>query len=100
MTDMTLTTHAVVGTAAAVAADAAFGFSVTPLVLSASALAAFMSHFAADAIPHWNEGQLLSSIVEDSNDPLNIDMKLNKQFVRDLGILATDALLGLLASVV
>ncbi len=88
---MTLTTHAIVGAAAAslVPAYPVLGFAL-----------AFGSHFAIDSIPHWNEGKaLLRSIKKDPNDKLKTDMKLGVTFLRDLLVLAADALLGLVLAV-
>ncbi len=81
---MTLTTHAVVGAALASALP---GHPVLGLGL------AFASHFALDAIPHWDYP--LRSISEDPADELNTDMKLGWDFVIDLGKIGSDFLLGL-----
>ncbi|KKW35846.1 hypothetical protein A2852_02615 [Candidatus Adlerbacteria bacterium RIFCSPHIGHO2_01_FULL_54_23] len=87
---MTLTTHALVGTAAAAL------FPAQPYLAFS---AAFASHFAIDAIPHWDYGKwLLRSIVEDKVNPLATDMIIGKDFMRDLIVIGADAALGVAAS--
>ncbi len=81
---MTLTTHAVVGTAAASI------FYTNPL---AAFVAAFTSHFLADAIPHWHYP--IYSVKADENNPLETDMILGKQFVFDFLKIALDGCIGL-----
>jgi hypothetical protein len=88
---MTLTTHAIVGAAAA---------SLFPAYPVIGFAAAFASHFALDAIPHWAEGPaLLRSVVKDPTNKLKTDMRINKDFLRDLAVLAVDALLGLVIAI-
>lgn len=82
---MTLTTHAVVGAAAA---------SLFPEHPYLAFAAGFASHFAIDAIPHWDYGEYLRSMEWDPARRLHTDMRLNKDFLRDLAIIAGDALLG------
>jgi hypothetical protein len=81
---MTLTTHAVVGAAIAAAMP---NHPVLGIGL------AFASHFALDAIPHWDYH--LRSMAEDEANPLKNDMKLGRDFVIDLGKIGFDFLLGL-----
>lgn len=81
---MTLATHAVVGAAVA---------SIVPdQPLLAFALA-FASHFVVDAIPHWHYP--VATIEHDKKNPLNNDMRINKQFPFDLMKIGFDALLGI-----
>ena len=82
---MTLTTHALVGAAAA---------SLFPAHPYAAFAAGFASHFAIDALPHWDYGEYLRSARWNLAKPLETDMKLGKDFLRDLAIIAADALLG------
>jgi hypothetical protein len=95
---MTLTTHAVVGTAAMGAAVAVFG--PTPAGLTLGCAAGFASHFIIDCIPHWHEGKvLLRSATYDKNKPLEFDVIRGKDALRDLAIVSTDGLLGLALSI-
>ena len=88
---MTLTTHAIVGTAAA---------SLFPQMPVAAFAAGFVSHFIIDSIPHWDEGHaLLRSPVKDKANELNNDMPLGKDFLHDIVILGADALCGFMLSV-
>ena len=82
---MTLTTHAVVGAAAA---------SLFPEHPYLAFAAGFASHFAIDALPHWEYGHYLRSMQWDPAQGMHTDMRLGKDFVRDLAIIAGDALLG------
>ena len=82
---MTLTTHAVVGAAAASL------FPEHPYLAFAAGVA---SHFAIDALPHWDYGHYLRSMQWDPAQGMHTDMRLGKDFVRDLAIIAGDALLG------
>lgn len=85
---MTLTTHALVGAAAASM------FPQQPLVAFA---AGFASHFAIDALPHWDYKIL--SINKETNHTLEADMQIGKYFLLDLVRIGSDAFLGLLVSV-
>ncbi|MDE1924654.1 MAG: hypothetical protein KGH79_00530 [Patescibacteria group bacterium] len=85
---MTLTTHAIVGAAAA---------SLFPAQPIAAFAAGFASHFAIDAIPHWDYEP--ASAVKDKHNPLATDMIIGKAFFEDLAVIAGDALLGLALSV-
>jgi hypothetical protein len=84
-----LTTHALVGAAAASV------FPQQPLVAFA---AGFASHFAIDALPHWDY-KILSMDTE-TDHTLNADMHVNKYFFLDLARTGSDALLGLLLSTI
>ncbi len=85
---MTLTTHALVGAAAASL------FSQKPVLAFA---AGFVSHFCIDAIPHWDYRP--ESMIKDKNNKLATDMILGKSFFKDLIFIGSDALLGLALSV-
>jgi len=82
---MTLTTHALVGAAAA---------SLFPEHPYLAFAAGFASHFAIDALPHWDYGEYLRSMQYDPIQHLHTDMRLGKDFVRDLALIGADALLG------
>jgi hypothetical protein len=84
---MTLTTHAIVGAAAARV------FSFHPV---AAFFAAFASHFLIDALPHWD--YKLRSARHDDQNPMNDDMAINRDFFVDLIKIGCDAFLGLLLS--
>ena len=91
---MTLTTHSIVGAAAMSATIAAAG--ATPAGIALGALAGFASHFAIDAIPHWNEGRaLMRSFERDPHNKLNTDMRFGADFTHDIVIIAVDGLFGL-----
>jgi hypothetical protein len=89
---MTLTTHAIVGAAAA---------SLFPEQPVLAFVAGFASHFAIDAIPHWDYKMLSKKINGDEARarPLEQDMVLGKHFLLDLVRIGSDALFGLLLSV-
>ena len=78
---MTLTTHAIVG-----AALASF-LTASPL---AAAAIAFASHFALDAIPHWDYPIASASVQPDKAAAMQYDRAL----VRDVAVIGLDALLG------
>ncbi len=82
---MTLTTHALVGAAAA-----SF-FPQSPYLAFA---AGFVSHFAIDALPHWDYGHCLRSMRKSPTQRMHTDLLLGKDFLRDLFVIAGDALLG------
>ena len=84
---MTLTTHYIVGVATARL------FSFNPVV---AFLAAFVSHFLIDAIPHWDYH--LKSAKTNLENPLESDMLINRDFIFDFGKIAFDAILGALLS--
>lgn len=82
---MILTTHAITGAAiaASVPGNPALGFSL-----------AFASHFALDAIPHWDYKILSASI-----DPkFGGKLQFNKTLLFDLVRIGGDAILGLTLS--
>jgi hypothetical protein len=78
---MTLTTHSIVGAALAsfLAAD--------PL---AAAALAFASHFALDAIPHWDYPIASASVQPDKAGAIKYDRAL----ARDVAVIGLDALIG------
>jgi hypothetical protein len=78
---VTLTTHAIVG-----AALASF-LTSSPL---AAAVAAFASHFALDAIPHWDY-PIRSAAVQPNNTSA---MRYDRALTRDVAVIGLDALLG------
>ena len=80
---MILSTHAVVGAAIA---------SLFPAHPAFVAAAGFASHFAIDAIPHWDYPLRSISIKPGANRP----RKLDRLLLRDLGFVAFDACAGLL----
>ena len=84
---MTLTTHALVGAAAA---------SLIPYSPTLALTAGFMSHFAIDAIPHWD--YKIKSLQGDPKHPLKADMVIGKDFFIDLIRIGFDALLGVALS--
>ncbi|RJP45759.1 hypothetical protein C4587_00385 [Candidatus Parcubacteria bacterium] len=84
---MTLTAHAVFGTAAALV------FRENPV---AAFVAAFASHFAADAIPHWDYS--IRSFTEHPSDYRKSSFTFGKQFRRDLFVSGLDCTLGFFAS--
>ena len=85
---MTLTTHAAVGATVA---------ALFPSYPAVGLIAAFASHFALDAIPHWD--YQLRSYRRDPENPLNNDLALNGEFVVDISKIAFDFVLGLALSV-
>lgn len=81
---MTLTTHAIVG------ATAASLFPNTPVLAFA---AGFASHFAIDALPHWDYKILSKEHKPD--DKMNEDMKVSRpEFLLDFVRIGSDAILG------
>lgn len=94
---MTLTTHGVVGAAAAVATTQILG--MTPVSVTLGVVLGFASHFALDALPHWDEGgALLRSVRGDASNPLDKSVSLGGAVVRDILIVGLDALIGLALS--
>ena len=88
---MTLTTHALVGAAAS---------SLFPEHPYFAFAAGFASHFAIDALPHWDYGEYLRSFSEKPGEPLSADMQMGNDFYRDLAIIGADALLGFMLTFV
>lgn len=84
---MTLTAHAITGAALA---------SLTPSQPLLGFAVGFASHFILDAIPHWD--YRLASVKEDKNNPMNDDMEINGDFVKDIFKIGLDGLIGLLFS--
>ena len=80
---MILATHAIVGAALA---------SFLPSRPAAAALVGFASHFIVDAIPHWDYPVWSAAMVPNSRAHLKYDRAL----LRDLVVLASDSLLGIL----
>jgi hypothetical protein len=81
---MTLTTHALLGAAAA---------SLFPASPALAFAAGFASHFAADALPHWDY-KILSK-KENKEDKLDEHFNIkSREFVLDLLRIGGDAALG------
>lgn len=80
---MILTTHAVIGAAAA---------SMVPEHPALAFGLAFASHFALDAIPHWHYP--VKSIQKNKHDRMKNDMVIGRHFAGDVGLISLDALLG------
>ena len=82
---MILATHAITGALLAQVAtthpEAAFGLG-------------FISHFALDALPHWD--YQLASEVKNESDPLHKEFKTGPVFWRDLVKIGGDCLVGCL----
>ncbi|MDP3999004.1 MAG: hypothetical protein Q8P76_00200 [bacterium] len=81
---MTLTTHAIVGAAAA---------QIFPSQPWLAFFAGFISHFIIDTIPHRDYS--LSSLTESADDPLAADMAINKNSIKDFLKVGFDASLGI-----
>ncbi len=81
---MTLTTHAIVGAAAASL------FPANPVLAFA---AGFASHLAIDSLPHWDYAILSKQKVESNRLHDDIDI-LNPRFIIDLMRIGSDAVLG------
>jgi hypothetical protein len=84
---MILSTHAIVGGAVAM-------FPSHPVLV---ALAGFASHFAIDAIPHWDYP--LRSIAVGRNVD-NGRLKIDGRLLRDLTLIGADACVGLVIALV
>ena len=82
---MILSTHAVVGAAIA---------SFLPSHPAAACTLAFASHYALDAIPHWDYPIASASIDPKIGAPLRLD----RAFLRDVITIGADGLLGALAA--
>jgi len=81
---MTLTTHALIGAAAA---------SLLPGAPAEAFAAGIASHFLIDAIPHWDYS--LRSAVPYPDEALEVDLRWGADFFVDMRSIAVDALLGL-----
>ncbi len=86
---MVLSTHAVVGTIVATT------FTSNPYF---AFIIGFASHFLIDPIPHWD--YKLHSLQKDPEGKLNHDMLLGKTFIVDLMKVGTDAILGVVISLI
>lgn len=84
---MTLTTHTIVGGIVA---------SFFPAHPEIGFVAAFLSHFALDAIPHWDYE--LKSFELKNTDIMSGDMIIDKRFFKDLINIGLDILIGLIAT--
>jgi hypothetical protein len=84
---MILTTHAITGAALA---------SLTPNEPLVGFSVGFLSHFLLDTIPHWDYYYTFASLKKDKNNPMNDDMLINKDFVKDILKVGLDATVGLL----
>ncbi len=80
---MFLATHAVVGAATALA------LRKKPFL---ALFAAFLSHFTADVIPHWD--YRLASIVRSSTDYLKTSVIYDNRFIGDLFVTGADFAIG------
>lgn len=80
---MVLTTHAVGGAATAILLRR---YPVLGLI------AAFISHFVLDAIPHWHYP--LRSLHRDKNQRLTSRVTFNRKFLRDVVVTGLDSALG------
>jgi hypothetical protein len=81
---MILTTHAIIGAAAASM------FPEHPVIAFG---AAFASHFVLDAIPHWH--YRVASMQKNPDDKMKDDMVVGPQFIFDVAKIGLDALLGI-----
>jgi hypothetical protein len=86
---MTLTTHALVGAAAA---------SLFPQHPYAAFAAGFVSHLAADALPHWQEGAVMLRSLQKLPDGTH-DMPWGRDFGIDLLYLGGMTAAGVLLSI-
>jgi hypothetical protein len=80
-------THAIAGAAVA---------ELFPSNPTAAFIAAFLSHFVMDAIPHWN--YKLLSHKKNPSDPLNGDMVMGKKFIIDISKIFLDFSSGIILS--
>jgi hypothetical protein len=87
---MTLTTHALVGAAAA---------SIFPHHPYMAFTAAFASHLAIDSMPHWDYQAWLRSTERDMLDPLKNDMRWGRDLWHDVAVIGADAIIGTLLAV-
>lgn len=81
---MTLTTHAIIG------GTLAGALAPNPVVAVA---VAFLSHFALDAIPHWDY-QLQSNKNNGNSSPI-VDLVMGRGLIVDLAKVGFDLILGL-----
>lgn len=85
---MTLATHAIVGAAFAEL------FPTHPIGAFA---AGFASHLAIDSLPHWD--YLPLSLRKDKERPLETDMVVGKNFLKDSLKIGLDALIGMIIAI-
>ena len=88
---MVLSTHIIVGSAVA---------SLFPNQPIIGFGLAFASHFAMDAIPHWDY-ELKSKVTLGDNpwDPLTGDMLISPKFIRDIFCVGLDIAIGLILAI-
>jgi hypothetical protein len=86
---MTLTTHAIVGAAAA---------SIFPSQPVLAFAAGFASHLAIDSLPHWDYKILSKSRNESDRLDEHFNIK-SREFVLDLARIGSDAVLGTILAV-
>ena len=60
-------------------------------------LVGFISHFLLDTIPHWDY-KLLSSTKRKTDNPLDGDMVLGKEFIRDIICIGVDFGIGIIVT--
>lgn len=84
---MTLSVHAIAGTAAALA------FRNNPAI---ALLAAFLSHFVLDAFPHWH--YKIFSKSADSSSPFGEKLDFGAAFAKDIFRTGIDFAIGLVVS--
>jgi hypothetical protein len=82
---MMLSTHAVVGAAIA---------SFLPSHPAAAFVLGFVSHFALDAIPHWDYPVRSASV----NPKINAPVKFDRALLQDAVTIGSDGLFGILAA--
>jgi hypothetical protein len=61
--------------------------------------AAFASHLAIDALPHWDYQAWLRSTERDMLDPLKNDMRWGRDLWHDVAVIGADAIIGTLLAV-
>ena len=81
---MILSTHGIVGAAI---------IKIMPTHPVIGGILAFLSHFAMDAIPHWDYH--LESF-ERNPDPMKTNVRINRAFLKDFIKISLDASLGIL----
>ncbi len=88
---MTLTTHAIVGAAAAQF------FPQSPIV---AFFAGFVSHFIIDTFPHQDYDHYLSSLRNNTGNGVDTEIEMwSTDFIKDCFIVGFDILLGVLLSI-
>ena len=91
ISSMVLSTHAVIGAAAAsiFPAHPVWGFFI-----------GFASHFLADAIPHWHYTLATTTKDKEKKHTLDADMAINEHFLFDLLKIGSDALIGIAVALI